>query len=231
MTRTRTIVAAVTAGVLLLGAGIFAGRTLASHQPATTPAAALSTTAAPVTTSRSHAGSPSAGSDSSQATTSTEPTTRSVPELPARALGTATLPASVAGVNRADPKAVAATALRIMLTVDASVDRSPNDALLRARPLLSSRYRALLRSGMPTAPVGAEWRTWTAKKAATKVSIRLAGDYVPPATSTSAAAICIVTVTATGTAGYRQATHSTIYVSLTKPAGGSAWSLDTLQVM
>lgn len=158
---------------------------------------------------------------SARATTATTPV--------GRATGTATaLPVSLAQVSRTDPNAVAAAALKIMYTTDTTVDYSWNDALRRSRPLLSTRYAALVSTAAPTGPVGAQWNTWTRHRARTSALVTRAGEETPPATSTQHYGVFTVNVTVSGTGGYHATESHVVYCTLTR--AGRIWSLDEIDL-
>ncbi|MDF3285038.1 hypothetical protein [Gordonia sp. N1V] len=76
----------------------------------------------------------------------------------------ATLPAYAAGVNRGDPAAVAAMAVRIWFTWNTGTDRSPSDAVARAAPLLSPAFRSQVLSDQALTPDG-QWLVWSSRSA------------------------------------------------------------------
>lgn len=127
------------------------------------------------------------------ATTSRVPATPPTTPIPAPS----TLPASVAGVDRENPDAVAEALAQVWYSWDTTTDLSPYDARLRSVPLLDDALATSIQSFPPIAGPGADWLDLTARSAVLTVGpddVRLASETgAPPDTDSSAARLLTVT--------------------------------------
>lgn len=128
----------------------------------------------------------------------------------------------VGEVDRTNPDAVAATAVRLMYRIDATRDRGYSDGLSRAGPLLTPDY-ARNAAAAPTRQ-SAQMREWAAHQAHTEVQLGESPDDRPPDTGQLARRAYVVTTTPVGADEWRGPAQTTLaLVTLTR--SGAEWQV------
>lgn len=153
--------------------------------------------------------------------TPTETTARITPHLPSTPLSAPeTLPPSL-GVDEQDPDSVARAVVTIWWSWDTTADLGPDDAQLRAVPLLDDRLATQLRNFPRISGPGADWLDLTARGAVATVSdVRIASEPTPPDTATEAARLYEVTQTISTANGSLPTRNFVAAVTLTKSPEG-----------
>jgi hypothetical protein len=122
-------------------------------------------------------------------------------------------------VDRRDATEVSRAAVRVMWTVDATIDRSQVDAYLRAKPYLSPEYA----EAVTTEPAGAVPSAWRDHRAYARVRLTAQApeDGVGTDTDSTAHRQWGITITPTGRDGWTgPSIHATAFVTLTRGYDG-----------
>ncbi|WP_017972372.1 hypothetical protein [Actinopolyspora halophila] len=147
--------------------------------------------------------------------TTSSPTSRSAPVDP-----------SVATVDRSNPTAVSDTVLTIAHSIDTRRHDDTADALLQARPLLTADYAA----NVATAARGhssAQWRTWRAHQAHTRVQLSPSPEDTPADTEQTAHRAWQVTRTPLGDDGWT-GTPTELIALVTLTATTDGWAVSEI---
>lgn len=134
-------------------------------------------------------------------------------------------------VNSQNPSAIAATVAAVTYRHDTTIDNSPSDAQLRAKPWLTPALAAQLAGG-PVAAPGAEWNTWVQHRAyTTATAVDATEDGAPPDTATRADRTIAVTVTPVGRDRWRGTPQQyALFITLTRSSAKAPWLVSQLQV-
>lgn len=196
------------------------------------PAALAAALLAPVLTGCGATPGTGAPDDSRPAPASTRTAIEEPPE--AGPLPTATAgpprPGLPRKVDHADPGAVSEAALTVMWTIDTKIDISPHDATLRAIPYVTPEYATEIKDTPQRSGPGAEWNSWAAHHAYTRVHLSPANDAgKPPDTEADAYRTWTVTTTPHGDEGWTgEATTVTAFVELAR--SGRTWKVNAVQI-
>lgn len=118
-----------------------------------------------------------------------------------------------------------------MWTMDTTTDTGEQQADLRAAPYLSPNYLTELREATPRPAPDADWRTWSAHRAFTVVTLEAAHDDQPPDTPGAAHRQWGLTVTPIGRDGWEgEPNLVTVFVTLTRPGPGRGWRVSAVNV-
>lgn len=177
--------------------------------PAPTPAATTTQSPAPTTVG------PGDVQTIPPATTPTRPPRGAVGGLP---------------VDLRSPDSVGAQFVSLAWTSDTVVDRTPADAARRAAKLATPALAQQLRAAVSAAAPGAQWQTWTAHHAYTRVQLLPNHDNGQPGdTTTTAVRSWQVQVTPVGDNGWTSSPQTiVVYLALTKSTG--QWAVSDLRV-
>jgi hypothetical protein len=138
-----------------------------------------------------------------------------------------TLPPEFASLDRRDPTAVAVAAVRIWYTADTRTDLSPQDARLRACPLLSTAYCDTIRDFPPLSGPGSDWLALTADSTSITVGpgdVRPAAETAPPDDAARAVHLFEVTEHLSTPTGQRPDRRLIVAVSLI-PDDTAGWQV------
>lgn len=133
-------------------------------------------------------------------------------------------------VDLRSPDSVGKGFVALAWTSDTVVDRTPADAARRAAKLATPTLAQQLRAAVSAAAPGAQWQTWTAHHAYTRVQLLPNHDNGQPAdTTTTAVRSWQVQVTPVGDNGWTGSPQTlVVYLALTKSAG--QWAVSDLRV-
>ncbi len=136
----------------------------------------------------------------------------------------------VAGVNTADPSAVAVAAAQTTYRWDTRIDQAPIDAERRASTWLAPQLVAQLQPA--TAGAGAAWNTLAAHQGWSSTTAVVDSAPRPPDTATTADRQVNVTQTFHGSGGWTAPaqTHA-VLEQLTRAGGSGPWRVSVLKVL
>jgi hypothetical protein len=133
-------------------------------------------------------------------------------------------------VDRHNPDSVGAQFVKLAWSSDTAVDRTLADTSRRAAPLATPTLARQLRTAVSAAAPGAQWETWAAHHAITRVSLRPnTDDGRPTDTPTTVYRAWQAQITPVGDNGWTGSGQTlVVYVELTKSAG--QWAVSDLRV-
>ena len=132
-----------------------------------------------------------------------------------------------AKVDTANPDAVATAVVDTAYTMLPRVDESPNDAIVRAAPLLDPKMADAARTFRPATGAGAEWNTWVQQNAFVSAKSRVGTQTRPADTDTALRYVSVTQIAQTPTRIIFTKTL-TLLVTMTKTPNGN-WRVSNLK--
>lgn len=162
--------------------------------------------------------------------TTTAPAPTSTSATPAATPPPAPPVASAAGVNTADPNAVADAMLEATFTVNTAVDVNPFAAVKRSLVWYTPEEANKVLASAPTGSPGAQWTLWAKHQVTTTVTVSPPQGGGPPDQPTLVYRAYIVTQTPTGTGGWTAPPNKYICYVILARNGTGPWQIANLQV-